>query len=405
MTNEPGRNSEKYFPGTTEFLSRKIVLATNAHVITADGNIERFAMNYPQTHDLHTALDEDNSTHKQRFSVDWADDRASVFFQQPGFEERGEQIVLSVSASSGGQVVRLPSDKFQDRFSKLPAVIEALTSNARNISELLLEIQPEREMHLAISRGLLRAGLRVNDQGQLRISPEQFWQIADFWLVGGGAGTPYPEFHIVTGGRRHPCRRPKPAGVVYRRFIPWLRGCLSFRVADPNHDLATFSRWMNDPRIANFFEDQGPLEKHGSILEARKQDPHLLPLIGEFEGTPFGYFEVYWAKENRLGPHYDCDDYDRGWHVAIGEDAFRGKEWIVAWLPSLMHYIFLDDSRTQRIVGEPRASHHQQIRNLDKSGFAKVKHFDFPHKRALLVMLLRERFFGDRLWAPEAPAP
>jgi len=104
-------------------------------------------------------------------------------------------------------------------------------------------------------------------------------------------------------------------------------------------------------------------------------------------------------------PLYDADDYDRGWHVAIGEDGFRGRTWITAWLPSLMHFIFLDDLRTQRIVGEPKASHTQQIRNLDLAGFAKVKHVDFSHKRALLVMLLRERFFADRLWAPEPVDP
>ena len=77
------------------------------------------------------------------------------------------------------------------------------------------------------------------------------------------------------------------------------------------------------------------------------------------------------------------------------------RESVSAWLPSLMHFMFLDDPRTQRIVGEPAASHAQQIRNLDRSGFAKVKHVHFPHKRALLVQLLRERFFADRLWAPD----
>jgi len=76
--------------------------------------------------------------------------------------------------------------------------------------------------------------------------------------------------------------------------------------------------------------------------------------------------------------------------------------YVATWLPSLMHYLFLDDPRTQRIVGEPRADHAQQIRNLERSGFASIKEFDFPHKRAMLVSLLRERYFGERLWVPRA---
>jgi RimJ/RimL family protein N-acetyltransferase len=91
--------------------------------------------------------------------------------------------------------------------------------------------------------------------------------------------------------------------------------------------------------------------------------------------------------------------------VVVGEDAFRGRPFLTAWLPSLMHFMFLDDCRTMRIVGEPRADHQQQIRNLERSGFANVKTFDFPHKRATLVMLLRERFFGERLWIPSVSGP
>jgi hypothetical protein len=53
-------------------------------------------------------------------------------------------------------------------------------------------------------------------------------------------------------------------------------------------------------------------------------------------------------------------------------------------------------------VGEPRIDHVQQIRNLDKSGYAKVKEFDLPHKRALLVVMLRERYFTDALWLPRS---
>ena len=33
-----------------------------------------------------------------------------------------------------------------------------------------------------------------------------------------------------------------------------------------------------------------------------------------------------------------------------------------------------------------------------------MKEFDFPHKRAMLGMLLRERFFGEALWIPQGDA-
>jgi acetyl CoA:N6-hydroxylysine acetyl transferase len=232
----------------------------------------------------------------------------------------------------------------------------------------------------------------------LIVDPRAFWQWPAPWVA--KPAYPHPQVHVLSNGQYHPKRLQKPAGIVYERYIPWLDQVLSFRVANPQLDLEHFHRWMNDEQVNAIWEDGGDREKHLAILEERLHDPHMLALIGHFDGVPFGYFEVYWAKENRLGPYYDAQDYDRGWHVAIGEPAYRGKQWITAWLPSLMHFIFLDDPRTQRIVGEPRASHEQQIRNLDRSGFAKVKHFDFPHKRAMLVMLTRERFFSDRLWVP-----
>ena len=249
-----------------------------------------------------------------------------------------------------------------------------------------------------LCRRLLRDGTALPGDGYpLTVPADRLWQQPALWLLTAG-NNGYPQQHVMTDGRRHPRRAPKPDGTVYGRHIPWLDRTLTFRTIDLDRDLDRFHRWMNDPRVAHFWQEEGDLAKHRRYLEDLMADPHMLPLIGCFDGAPFGYFEVYWAKENRLGAYYDADDYDRGWHVLIGEQAVRGRAWITAWLPSLVHFMFLDDGRTQRIVGEPRADHQQQIRNLDKSGFAKIKEFDFPHKRALLVMLLRERFFGDRLW-------
>jgi RimJ/RimL family protein N-acetyltransferase len=234
--------------------------------------------------------------------------------------------------------------------------------------------------------------------------PELVMQRRDNWLVNAERPA-MPQLHVMTDGKRHPRRSPKPVGKVYARFIPWLAEVISFRVANLDKDLHLLHRWMNDPRVDAFWDEAGDLDKHRRYLSGILADPHMLPLIGCFDDEPFGYFELYWAKENRIAPFYDADDYDRGWHVVVGEDAYRGRRYISAWLPSLMHYMFLDDCRTQRIVGEPAAAHSQQIRNLDVSGFSKIKNFDFPHKRATLVMLLRERFFGDRLWLPATTAP
>jgi acetyl CoA:N6-hydroxylysine acetyl transferase len=267
------------------------------------------------------------------------------------------------------------------------AITEALSACDRDCRLIRLENAPSANLPFAECDG-----------NELVVDPRAFWQWPHRWMP--SAGYALPQVHVLTEGRYHPKRPAKPQGVVYRRHIPWLGQELTFRVADLEADLDCFHRWMNDKQVNLVWEDAGNLATHRRILEERRDDPHMLALIAALDGKTFGYFEVYWAKENRLGPFYEANDYDRGWHVAIGEPACRGKQFIAAWLPSLMHFMFLDEARTQRIVGEPSATHAQQIRNLDRSGFAKVKHFDFPHKRALLVTLTRERFFGDRLWTP-----
>jgi acetyl CoA:N6-hydroxylysine acetyl transferase len=294
---------------------------------------------------------------------------------------------VSVQTTPDGLKLGLPDLTQAEVIPVLSSAIEFMSAQSRDAGMIEIGSVPVSDFPLGTFEG-----------DHLTIDPRAFWQWPAPWIA--KPAYPHPQVHVLSNGQYHPKRPQKPVGVVYERYIPWLDHALSFRVADPQADLEHFHRWMNDEQVNVIWEDGGDRQKHLAILEERLHDPHMLALVGCFDGVPFGYFEVYWAKENRLGPYYDAQDYDRGWHVAIGEAAYRGRQWITAWLPSLMHFIFLDDPRTQRIVGEPRASHEQQIRNLDRSGFAKVKHFDFPHKRAMLVMLTRERFFGDRLWVP-----
>ncbi|MGY6217058.1 GNAT family N-acetyltransferase [Methylolobus aquaticus] len=218
-------------------------------------------------------------------------------------------------------------------------------------------------------------------------------QLPRFWLT--QPREPFPLAYTVTGGKRHPMRPPIPGGEVYRRHVPQLNSQLSFETVDPTRHLDAFHRWMNDPRVASFWELAGTREEHQAYLGKVLADRHMHPVVGCFDGHPFGYFEIYWAKEDRIAPYYAVDDYDRGIHMLVGEPAFRGPHRVAAWLPSLAHYLFLDDPRTRNVVAEPRADNAKMIGYLQRAGFYKEKEFDFPHKRAAMMILPREVFFDQ----------
>lgn len=194
-----------------------------------------------------------------------------------------------------------------------------------------------------------------------------------------------------------PVRPSKPVGEVYRRYDTRLGSWISFRTLDIDEDLERFNRWQNSPRVAFFWEESGSLQEHRAHLETLAKDPHCLQLIGCFDGEPFGFFDVYWAKEDRIGPHCAAGPYDRGIHMLVGEEHHRGPHKVACWLPSLVHYLFQDEPRTRRIVSEPRSDNDRMIGHLENIGFDRVRDFDFPHKRAALMSLSREGFFERSL--------
>lgn len=217
-----------------------------------------------------------------------------------------------------------------------------------------------------------------------------FWQRSAPWVL---AQPVYPERLVMSEGRRHPRRPPKSSGEVYRRFDARLEAWFSLRTLDIEADLERFNRWQNSPRVLAFWQEGGSLDHHRAYLQRLADDPHTLTLVGCFDDEPFAYFEAYWAKEDRIAPFYAVDDYDRGIHMLVGEEHHRGPHKVAAWLAGLTHYLFLDDPRTRRVVAEPRADNARMIAHMQGLGFYREKEFDFPHKRAALMAIGRERFF------------
>ncbi|MFC3284765.1 GNAT family N-acetyltransferase [Litchfieldella rifensis] len=201
--------------------------------------------------------------------------------------------------------------------------------------------------------------------------------------------TPYD----ATSG--HPQRPAQPSGTLYRRFDPRLERTFSLRVIDPDRDLERFVRWMHLPRVAEFWEQAWSEAELAEFIAQRLADPHTLPLIGEFDDRPFGYFELYWAAEDRLAPYYPWAPFDRGMHLLVGEEDVRGSRFVDAWLGGLSHYAYLSEPRTSRLVLEPRHDNQRLFRHLERLGLSRLRDFDFPHKRASLVMGHRERFFRE----------
>lgn len=240
----------------------------------------------------------------------------------------------------------------------------------------------------------VRSGLLIPGSAGLFIAERSlFWQLPDPWLR-GAQGNGYPQTMVMSAnGRRHPLRAPKARGEVYRRFDARLGSWVSLRTLDIELDLERFNRWQNSPRVLEFWQEGGSLEQHRDYLQKLADDPHTLTLIGCFDDEPFAYFEAYWAKEDRIAPFYAADDYDRGIHMLVGEEKHRGPHKVASWLSALVHYLFLDDSRTRKVVAEPRADNARMIGHMQAQGFYREKEFDFPHKRAALMALGREWFF------------
>ncbi|KAJ5280628.1 hypothetical protein N7478_006000 [Penicillium angulare] len=249
---------------------------------------------------------------------------------------------------------------------------------------------------------------------------------------------PAPTQYRFTNGVRHPVR-PKPphqGEVFYVRYIPSVKQYLSFRVPfvpmtkskstasglidgrsstptrpvtssvtsveqhlsqDIPSDLDTLHKWMNDPRVEAMWGVGGPREVQEKHLLNNLTSQHSFPVIGSWDGKPFGYFEIYWVKEDPLGRLMGrVENYDRGIHLLVGEQEFRGPHRVAIWLTALVHHCFLTDMRTESVVLEPRVDNIKLIKYLQEAGFHKEGEVSFPHKQSALMRITRDSW--------EAPA-
>jgi hypothetical protein len=215
---------------------------------------------------------------------------------------------------------------------------------------------------------------------------------------------PPPPQYVLTEGVQHPIR-PKPgkqSEILYIRFIPSIGQYLSFRIASNSTsasryrgptsaasahaglarlslsdsvlptigglhtddcDVGLLHKWMNETRVSLDWVVQGPTSEQDKFLQDALRKKHSVPLIGCLDGKPFGYFEVYWVKEDSLGKALgNADNYDRGIRCLVGELESRDPHRVKIWLSGLVHYCWLADNRTNAVMLEPSVDNERYVR-------------------------------------------
>lgn len=228
------------------------------------------------------------------------------------------------------------------------------------------------------------------------ISREGFYQIREAWL----APSMLPLSPQINSDKtcelgKIPVRPVWTNDVLYQRYIPQVDTVLEIRKASIEQDGERFCKWQNDERVAKFWEYAWSRDKLDAYLQDHLDDLHTEPLIISADGQPFAYVESYWCKEDRLGPYYDCHDYDQGFHLLIGEPEYQGKL-TSHFLTAITHFLLLSDPRTEKIMGEPRADNKNLLKYVTSTaGWHQAGEVKFPHKTAALLQCDRDAFFKE----------
>jgi RimJ/RimL family protein N-acetyltransferase len=162
-------------------------------------------------------------------------------------------------------------------------------------------------------------------------------------------------------------------------------GVFSLRRLDPDHDLDLLHSWMNDPDVARFWKMPWPRSQIASYLSRQDRSTHSTPYLGEFDGVPISYWELYRADLDPLAQYYDAREHDAGLHGLMGPTEYRARRLAAHLLRTVTAWQLDADPRATRVVIEPDVENRRTIRVGELAGFRRIVDVDLPNKRAALM--------------------
>ena len=171
--------------------------------------------------------------------------------------------------------------------------------------------------------------------------------------------------------------------------LPTLPRPYDLRPCDPDVDAALVSKWMNSPHLAAAWQYAWSPPRWQQYLRAQVTGTYSRPLIGESDGAPFVYIEVYRAARDSIARCYDADPYDVGIHAAIGDGRFRHRGIASILLPHLTRSIFDSESSCRRVMFDPDQRNAAARAVCEAAGGVLLGEFDMPNRRMALYAIER----------------
>lgn len=158
----------------------------------------------------------------------------------------------------------------------------------------------------------------------------------------------------------------------------------------PRH-LRLLTGWMNEPEVAAFWELAGP----SSVTEAHVRpqldgDGRSVPCVGELDGSPMSYWEIYRADLDVLTPYYAARPEDTGVHLLLGGPAHRGRGLGPVLLRAVADLILEHRPSCTRLVAEPDVRNPRSVAAFARAGFRHTAELHLPGKRAALMIRDRQ---------------
>ncbi|MEK2645546.1 GNAT family N-acetyltransferase [Bdellovibrio sp. BCCA] len=166
----------------------------------------------------------------------------------------------------------------------------------------------------------------------------------------------------------------------------------SFRPLSFEKDFAIYSKWMNQPYIAQWWGLNKSREDLAKKLLSELEDAHQELYIGMIDGKPVSYWEKYWLKEDVLSQYIKTEPYDQGLHFLIGETDYLGRTHTSASIAAFTKMVF-EDPRTQNLIGEPDVRNVKVLRYAKDNCFEKREVVVLPERTSVITVCQREKFF------------